>query len=109
RGVLALPSAGRESWWMRHLRVAGLCSYSLYLVHQPVINAVASVLAHRLKEVPEVSWILFAVCVGLWFPAVVACSLLYRLIEGASVEIGEYLIRKFGVRRKMGASLFPKG
>jgi peptidoglycan/LPS O-acetylase OafA/YrhL len=88
----------------RHLRAAGLCSYSLYLVHQPILNALAGALSSRLAGIPASGWITFAACAALWFIILPLSAILFRWVERPAIVLGEKLLRRPPPRPDMMAS-----
>ncbi len=81
-------SPGDRRFFAVHLRNLGICSYSFYLLHQPLIFAwggalkTAPILAHR-------HLLAFACCAGI-YPLIYALSrLYYRAIEAPSIAAGK--------------------
>jgi peptidoglycan/LPS O-acetylase OafA/YrhL len=78
----------------RSLRQIGLWSYSIYLLHQPLL-----VLAPRIAAklaVPDLSQsvLIFMLSLCLWFPIVGISALWYRSIELPMITIGQQQVRK---------------
>jgi len=91
---VALSSPRPEARITRHLRAAGLCSYSLYLIHQPILTAFARELSLRLATIPARDWITFTACAALWFIILPLSALLFRWIEQPSIAFSEKLLRR---------------
>jgi len=88
---------GRGGFIFRHLRFVGLISYSLYLIHQPLINAVPDVIALIVPgaHIPYLG--MFSICVASWIVILVPTYLFYRFVELPSIALGKRFIDK---RRK---------
>lgn len=78
---------------LTHLRVLGICSYSFYLLHHPLIMAVPYVL-HKLKIMPLHPLAVFIICICT-YPVIVALSwLYYRNCELRCIGVGKLFLRK---------------
>ena len=73
------------------LTAVGLCSYSLYLWHQPLVRAFADVARQSLSI--DSALVLFLVCLASFVPLWLLSTLLYKTIEVRSVEFGKRLMR----------------
>jgi peptidoglycan/LPS O-acetylase OafA/YrhL len=87
-----VTAAAREPLWKRHLHSAGLWSFSIYLVHEPFIEAFSRTVSPRLAGVPGAQWLVFLANAGLWFAIVPLGALLYRWIELPSIALGKKLL-----------------
>jgi peptidoglycan/LPS O-acetylase OafA/YrhL len=97
------PSAGRslstavrtapDPRWKRHLRSAGLWSFSIYLVHEPLLDAFSQLVSPRFASVPGGPWLIFLAAVALWFAIVPLGALLYRWIELPCIAFGRKSLR----------------
>lgn len=75
----------------RHLRKAGVWSFSLYLLHQPLLHLVTWGTA---KAAPGVSFhplVLFVFCLSTWFLMLPLARLCYRYGELPSIALGRRL------------------
>jgi peptidoglycan/LPS O-acetylase OafA/YrhL len=73
-----------------HLAKVGLWSYSIYLVHQPILIMVANFLRGmwNLNSI-----VLFLICVSLW-PAILLLSKgLFHYLEMPSMELGKFMLK----------------
>jgi peptidoglycan/LPS O-acetylase OafA/YrhL len=86
-------SAAPEPRWKRHLQSAGLWSYSIYLVHEPLLRAFAREASPRLAAVRGGQWLVFFGSVALWFAIVPLGALLYRWVELPSIAFGKRFLR----------------
>jgi peptidoglycan/LPS O-acetylase OafA/YrhL len=76
---------------LQHLTRAGIWSYSLYLINQPLI-AVATDIGHSVS-VP--SWLIFVLCIFPLYPLVLRASGgLFGLLERPGIAIGTSFLRK---------------
>jgi peptidoglycan/LPS O-acetylase OafA/YrhL len=73
-----------------HLAKVGLWSYSIYLVHQPILIMVSNFLRGmwNLNSI-----LLFVICVSLW-PAILLLSKgLFHYLEMPSMELGKFILK----------------
>ena len=70
---------------MRHLQTAGLCSYSIYLCHEPLMEA----LANWLPALPGGGYARLLVLVAVWAGLVPLGLLLYRVLEKPGIRLGQ--------------------
>jgi peptidoglycan/LPS O-acetylase OafA/YrhL len=87
-----------ETQWGRyiatHLRFAGVVSYSLYLIHFPILNLVPITLNKFNLYTSFHPLLTFVICLSVW-PVVLALSwLMYKTVEIPSISIGKLLNRK---------------
>ena len=86
-----LPST-RVSWLTRYLRYAGTISYSMYLIHQPCIHAIADRLSHtRIGGNP---FLIFLGTVVFWVPILFLAWIFYRLVEQPSIALGKWVVAR---------------
>lgn len=79
---------------VRHLRTAGVWSFSLYLLHQPLLKGLERLLStseHLMIPSPLVR---FAICLGSWFVILPLAGLAYRWCELPSIAFGHWVVRK---------------
>jgi peptidoglycan/LPS O-acetylase OafA/YrhL len=87
-----VPKTGNLKGWLgRHLSFVGVCSYSFYLLHQPMMGWWAVILSHwnywsRLGSVVQLLFF-----IPLWFIVLLAAHLSYRYIERPSIALGKSL------------------
>lgn len=87
-----VPSA-RVPWMTRYLRYAGTISYSMYLIHQPFVYAIADRLHHtRIGNQP---FLVFAATTLFWFPILLIAWCSYRLLEQSSIALGKVVVRRW--------------
>jgi peptidoglycan/LPS O-acetylase OafA/YrhL len=78
----------------RHLANLGLISYSFYLLHQPLLNAVPKILEHLSGENKWSEGALLLLCL-LTYPGIFALtSLFYRWVELPAIAAGKLRIRR---------------
>ena len=78
---------------MAHLRALGVCSYSLYLFHQPLLSELARVV-HGLGTFGQQPFVRFLVCLGSYPVFFALSSLYYRRIELPSIAVGKLCLRR---------------
>jgi peptidoglycan/LPS O-acetylase OafA/YrhL len=93
RALSTPATSAREPRWKRHLHSAGLWSFSIYLVHEPLLEAFSRTVSPRLAGVPGGQWLVFLANAGLWFAIVPLGALLYRWVELPSIALGEKFLR----------------
>lgn len=85
--VAALNHRTPLAWWERALVPVGLCSYSLYLVHEPLLELFFNGLGSALRTTP--GWVVWVPLLLVFFGAVLVVSqLYYRLVETPSIRAG---------------------
>ena len=70
------------------LRSVGLWSYSIYLLHQPLL-ALAPRLAGKLSFFGHSQIVVFVLCLCLWFPIMALSAIWYRVFEVPSIAFGK--------------------
>jgi len=86
--VAALHRRTPLAWWERALVPVGLCSYSLYLVHEPLLELLFNGYGAALRTAP--AWVVWGVLQAAFFAAVLAVSrLFYHLVEVPSTRVGQ--------------------
>ena len=91
--MLKATSAGTTSppsWIGRHLRFAGVVSYSIYLLHLPILSKLSGILSGAGVH-PFTKFLLLDAC---WFPALLISWLFYRALEIPSNNLGKQLTRR---------------
>jgi peptidoglycan/LPS O-acetylase OafA/YrhL len=92
------PKYGRVLF--EHVRFAGLISYSVYLLHQPIINSIPRILKILFPEIIFPGPVIMLICLASWIPMAVLSYAFYRLIELPSISWGKSIIQ---ARRTMRA------
>ena len=88
--------------WERAITPIGLCSYSLYLLHQPLLQPMLNV-AHRRLRLPAIYWVDLTFTGALIFLILFGIAWLsFRWIEQPGIQLGHYFSRK--VRRPQNES-----
>jgi len=70
------------------LRSVGLWSYSIYLLHQPLL-ALAPRVAGKLSFFGHSQIVVFVLCLCLWFPIMALSAIWYRVFEVPSIAFGK--------------------
>jgi peptidoglycan/LPS O-acetylase OafA/YrhL len=82
---------------LRQLRRIGLYSYSLYLLHQPLLELVARGLKHFFPALPP--FIKFSGCVAFSLVIVLLAAGWYWLIEVPGVALGKHIILRIAQKK----------
>jgi peptidoglycan/LPS O-acetylase OafA/YrhL len=93
-------SQGRRGILFKHLGFVGLVSYSLYLIHEPILDLLTGSLGPLFPDRFHDLGV-SAICLVAWFFIVGIAYVFYRVIELPSIAVGKRLIE---LRRK---SLIP--
>jgi peptidoglycan/LPS O-acetylase OafA/YrhL len=78
----------------QHLTKVGLCSYSLYLLHEPLLRAIAGIGGKLLPKASIHPVLLFMLCLASWFLVVPIAFLSYKFCEIPSIALGKKLFGK---------------
>ena len=85
-----LPQA--PGFWLRLLRQVGLYSYSIYLLHDPLLETLGNFLRHAFPHIWQ--FLVFLLCVGSWLVIMPLAGLCYRFIEQPGIALGRQIIQK---------------
>ena len=95
---------GLPRFVMEHIRLAGVMSYSIYLLHQPLLMRVPHLLEKFLPGLHFPPLAVYGICVLSWFLILIPCWLLHRYGEVPSIDFGKWFIKKLAVGRLAGLS-----
>ncbi len=87
-----LPSQGL---FAHYLRTTGRWSYSLYLIHHPILIAVVSFYRGRFPEFMEHPLLSFAVGLSSWIIIFPLSGLMYHFVERPSIAIGKKALNRW--------------
>ncbi len=92
--LLTRPGGLSLGWLGRHLRVAGKLSYSIYLIHQPLLCLVP-VSIERLLVGHEIHPLAaYASCMAAWGPVMLLSWGFYRFVEVPSIDLGKRFVQR---------------
>lgn len=89
----ARPGIRIPDFCLKHLRLSGIWSYSIYLLHQPLIGIGISILVMICPVAGSHPLVQFASCLVLWFAIMLIGGLWYRLCELPSIACGKRIIQ----------------
>jgi peptidoglycan/LPS O-acetylase OafA/YrhL len=96
--LLTRPGGFSLGWPGRHLRVAGKLSYSIYLIHQPLLWLVP-VSVERLLVGHEIHPLAaYASCMASWGLVMLLSWGFYRLVELPSIDLGKWFVQRSTAR-----------
>ncbi|MGA2854041.1 MAG: hypothetical protein ABSE90_07930, partial [Verrucomicrobiota bacterium] len=78
---------------LKHLRLTGIWSYSIYLLHQPLIGMGVLIFVMIYPVAGNYPLLQFAFCLVSWFAIMLIGGLWYRLCELPSIACGKQLIQ----------------
>jgi peptidoglycan/LPS O-acetylase OafA/YrhL len=97
----ARPTIHVPHFLLASLRQTGIWSYSIYLLHQPILGMISEIPSYFFPEIshffPETSiypLIKFSCCIISWFIIMPISGLWYRLFELPSIGWGKRIIQK---------------
>lgn len=86
-----------HGFWLEHLRRVGIYSYSIYLLHQPLLDLWGRGVSYVFPGMPPFAK--FFCCVAFWPLMMLAAAVWYRLIERPGVQLGKRLIQKMAAKK----------
>jgi peptidoglycan/LPS O-acetylase OafA/YrhL len=75
-----------------HLYLAGLCSYSLYLIHLPIEEVVPGIAVKMWPALSQQPMALFLVVLSSWLVILPVAWLMYRWIETSATSLGKTVV-----------------
>lgn len=97
------PKYNIPAFWSGILKNIGLWSYSIYLLHQPLIHVYSYVIAGVVPEEFRPAPIMFLLIVVAWLPVIPFGFLWYEIVELPSITLGKRFIQKLDARNDSGA------
>lgn len=88
-----------------YLRLAGLCSYSIYLIHHPIVEAWPGVVTRLLPSVHLYPVLMYVCCLSVWLLILPAAWLMYRFIELPAISAGKQYVSFMRGRRAPAKSM----
>jgi peptidoglycan/LPS O-acetylase OafA/YrhL len=82
----------------RHFRTAGLWSYSIYLVHHPILKSVLGVYLASFPHLKGQPLLYFVVGASSWIIIFPMSGLMYRFVEIPSVSLGKIFLSRWTTR-----------
>jgi peptidoglycan/LPS O-acetylase OafA/YrhL len=90
-------SAKPVGWFERSLGLLGICSYSFYLWHQPLLNATVSFVAHY-GDYFNAFEIWIPLCAVILAGLTLLSAAFYQLTEKPSIAVGQWWARRKALR-----------
>ncbi|MBV8098943.1 MAG: acyltransferase [Verrucomicrobia bacterium] len=82
----------------RFLRITGTYSYSIYLIHQPIIVAVTETYKHAFAGLESNRWAMFFAALSSWLIIFPVAAVMYYLVERPSISLGKHLLKALSQR-----------
>jgi peptidoglycan/LPS O-acetylase OafA/YrhL len=83
----------RRSYLGRFIRKTGIYSYSIYLIHSPILLAVIALCETHFTGMEKNPFLTFAVGVSTWLLVFPLGALMYHCVEKPSISFGKRLLR----------------
>lgn len=86
------PTISRSNFWLEQLRLTGVYSYSIYLLHQPLLGVWAKIpikIFHGVDPFLNFLW-----CLVFWPVIMLLAALWYRVLEVPGVNLGKQIIQR---------------
>jgi len=96
------PTIRIPNFLLNHLRLTGNWSYSIYLLHQPMLVALNVCVVTFFPATNHHLFLRFWLCVISWFVIMPFGGFWYRLIERPSIAVGKRIIQHLGLSSKVG-------
>jgi len=93
------PAVTLPNFFLEQLRLAGVYSYSIYLLHQPLLEILGKNLSHFLPGISP--FLKFLCCVSFWLVMIPIAALCYRFIELPGIAFGKRIIQKITAGRNV--------
>jgi peptidoglycan/LPS O-acetylase OafA/YrhL len=87
------PQVHIPRFCLAHLRKTGIWSYSIYLLHQPLLGMMNACLIMLFPAMSPHSFLRFWLCIVSWVAIMPIGGVLYRLCERPSIALGKRMIR----------------
>lgn len=84
----------RPAYFWNTFRTIGLWSYSLYLLHQPLLNAVSLLISNVIPGTFRSGIATFIYFLAAWLVIIPISGLWYRVFELPGIALGKWLIQK---------------
>lgn len=78
---------------LNHLSMVGVWSYSIYLLHQPIIILVPKYIESMFPTWHPHPLVMFGLCCATWLPVLLVSWLFYRYVELPSIEMGKAAVK----------------
>jgi peptidoglycan/LPS O-acetylase OafA/YrhL len=92
------PALRKPNFVARYLRTIGRWSYSFYLIHHPILIAVAGIYRSRFPGMVEHPLLSFAAGLSSWAIIFPLSGLMYNFLERPSISIGKKVLNRWGNR-----------
>lgn len=91
------PRTHQPGFWLNQLRLAGVYSYGIYLLHQPLLETMGALLNHFFPGLPSLS--IFLCCAAFWPVMMFIGALSWRFIEQPGIAMGKKLIARLARKK----------
>jgi peptidoglycan/LPS O-acetylase OafA/YrhL len=88
----------RRSYLGRFIRRTGVYSYSIYLIHSPILLAVLVVCQTHFAGIAKNPFLIFAVSFSTWLFVFPLGALMYHWVEKPGISLGKRAVRAWSLR-----------
>jgi peptidoglycan/LPS O-acetylase OafA/YrhL len=92
------PGHEPRTYFGRFVRQTGIYSYSIYLIHTPILRAVVSLYQARFPGIENHPFLIFGAAASGWLLVFPLGALMYYSVEKPGIYIGKRLLRLWGQR-----------
>lgn len=87
--------------WMGHLQQAGVYSYSIYLLHQPLLQRMPTLARWMVGTTPYSQVLAFILGLLAWWPVLIISDRYYHYCEQPSIRWGRHFLEQFRSKTKV--------
>ncbi|HEV2452896.1 MAG TPA: hypothetical protein VGY98_01455, partial [Verrucomicrobiae bacterium] len=103
------PEIRRNAFFWNIFQTIGLWSYSIYLLHQPLLNAISLLMSNVIPGTYRPGVATFLYFIVAWVIIILVSGLWRHVFELPGIAVGKWIIRNMETRAPKGALRFNKG
>lgn len=106
KAKLAVERPARMPRWIaRYLELIGVWSYSIYLLHHPIVEAWPTAINRALPSVHLHPLLMYLCCLSVWLLIVLASWAMHRWVELPAIAIGKRAVNAWHRRREAAKAI----